>query len=325
MTLLVIIALVLMLAMIGLVLKAHGRLLALEYIDFPIDQLEKSIRRIEDPTKELKIEGPNEVTIRSLWTWLAMKIYPGAFLIPMKVNGLWASFILDTGAVLTTVSPKVAIASRAILMQRGPTVLIEEQEALTYLGRLPTLEVAGLKFHDVPIIVLSKQLVLKILGIPVWSLGGFWGMEPLRHMVISLDYRHREVSVRRSPSLPSLGALSADLKLLEREIGGLRGWIPIVEGFVDGAGPFPCFIDTGGSAIAGIGDDLLQQFGWSEVHLISKIQLGDIKLKDVPAISGKRGGRSIKGVILIGSGLFQRQGFRRLTLDFIAGKLYAER
>ena len=119
MALLVIIAFVLMLAMIGLVLKARGRLLALEYIDFPIDQLEKSIRRVDDPTKELKIEGPNEVTIRSLWTWLAMKIYPGAFLIPMRANGLRASFLLDTGAVLTTVSPKVAIASQAILMQRG--------------------------------------------------------------------------------------------------------------------------------------------------------------------------------------------------------------
>jgi predicted aspartyl protease len=323
MALLVIIAAVLMLAMIGLALKARGCLLALEYIDFPVDQLEKSLRRVENPPKEVKIEGPNEVTVRSLWTWLAMKIYPGAFLIPMRANGVRASFLLDTGAALTTVSPKVAIASQAVLMQRGPTILIEGQEALTYLGRLPTLEIAGLKLHEVPIIVLNKQLVLKILGIPLWSLDGFFGMEPLRHMVISLDYRRGDVSFRRNPSLP--GALSADLKLLEREVGGLKGWIPIVEGFVEGAGPFPCFIDTGGSAIAGVGDDLLQQLGWPEVHHISKIQLGDIELKDVPAISGKRGGRSIKGVILIGSGLFQSQGFRRLTLDFLAGKLYAER
>ncbi len=240
------------------------------------------------------------------------------------MNGVKALFLVDTGAVLTTLSPRVAITAGVLLAQQGPHVLIEGQETPTYLGWLHELNLHGLKCHGVPILVLGKQLVLKLLGIPVWSLDGFLGMEPLRHMAITLDYRRGTVLFQLIPYVPSSGALFADLKLREQEWAGFRCVMPIVEGFVEEAGPFPCLIDTGGSAVAGIGDDLIPKLDWREGRRIRQLRLGTIELRGVPALSGKAGGRKLTGAILVGSGLFQAQGFKRLTLDFLAGKLYAE-
>lgn len=302
----------------------NSRLFTLEYEDFSRKELEKLLVANTPPAR-LKIEGLSHVTVRSLWARLAQRVYPGAFLIPTRVNGIRASFLVDTGAVLTTLSPRAAVSSKVLLTQRAPDILIEGQETPTYVGWLHELQVSGLRFQGVPVLVLSKQLVLKLLGIPIWSLDGFLGMEPLRHVVLTLDYRHGMVLLQRTPYMSPPAASSADLKLMEQEWSGIRYATPIVEGFVEGAGPLPCFIDTGGSAIVGIGDDLIARLSWQEGRRISRINLGAIELRDVPAISGKAGGRRLTGVILVGSGVFQSQGFKRLTLDFLAGKLYAER
>ncbi|MDW8031792.1 MAG: retropepsin-like aspartic protease [Candidatus Bipolaricaulota bacterium] len=247
------------------------------------------------------------------------------FLIPAQVNGMRASFLIDTGAALTTLGPRTAVSSGVLLTRRVADVLIEGQETPTYVGWLHELQVNGLKFRGVPVLVLGKQLVLKLLGIPIWSLDGFLGMEPLRHVALTLDYEHGTALFQRTPYMPPSSALSADLKLVEQEWSGIKTVTPIVEGFVEGSGPFPCFIDTGGSAIMGIGDDLIPRLGWQEGRRIRQITLGAIELRDIPAISGKAGGRRLTGIILVGSGVFQAQGFKRVTLDFLAGKLYAER
>jgi hypothetical protein len=89
-------------------------------------------------------------------------------------------------------------------------------------------------------------------------------------------------------------------------------------------------IDTGTSdAKILVSDELLPALGWKGKVLVQHLQLGEIELKDVlaiPAHEQEATGVKLKGaVILIGNGVFQSQGFRRLTLDFLAGKLYAER
>lgn len=312
------------LIVVGLAIKARGRFLVLEYVDFPLKELEKLLVADASPPV-LRIEGSSQLVARSPWTRIAQKIYAGAFLVPTQVNGMRASFFVDTGAVLTTLSPRAAVAARVLLTRRVADVLIEGQETPTYVGWLHELQLNGLKFQGVPVLVLGKRLVLKLLGIPVWSLDGFLGMDPLRYVALTLDYEHGTVLFQRTPYRPPSSALSADLKLMEQEWSGIKTVTPIVEGFVEGSGPFSCLIDTGGSAIMGIGDDLIPKLGWQEGRHIRQITLGAIELRDIPAISGKAAGRRLTGSILVGSGVFQAQGFKRVTLDFLAGKLYAER
>jgi len=55
--------------------------------------------------------------------------------------------------------------------------------------------------------------------------------------------------------------------------------------------------------------------------------LAHLAYPPLPARAPTKGSRTGSGSALglIGSNIFQAQGFKRLTLDFLAGKLYAER
>lgn len=253
---------------------------------------------------------------------MATKLLPGTFLLNAKIDSRKASLVVDTGAATTVLSPRQAVVAQVLLTGPGPTIQHWGREIPTYLGRVRELDLAGLVAHDVPVIILGKQPILKLLGLPIWHLDGLLGMNPLKRLAVSLDYAGGTVALRREPLPIPLGALSAPLKLVEQEKNGFRHPIPMVEGFINGSGPFDFFIDTGTSGPVIVPEDVLQALGLKGQKSIrlKQLQLGAIELQDVPAIEGKQA-----RFILIGSNIFYANSYRRLTLDFLAGKIYVER
>jgi len=307
---------------VGLFLRAGGKFIALEYRDFPRDQLEKLITD-KPPEAELTLSGPSEVEVSSPWTWWAMKLLPGTFLADVKINGYKASLVVDTGAALTYISPEIAVAAKVTLTSSARLVGWHgEQDVPAYIGWVQELTLDNLRVRNLPITVGGNQPVMKLLGLPVWNLDGLLGMESLRRLAVTLDYERGIVVLRREPA-PAQGD-SAPLQLVSLKpaqgLESLEQTRPIVEGFINFRGPYPCFIDTGTSAPVSVPPEVWHALGLEgQKQAQLTIKLGELQLQGVPAIPAK------VGQILIGSNIFQAQGFKRLTLDFLAGKLYAER
>lgn len=306
---------------IGLALSfllTGGQLVSLEYTDFPRDKLEKFITA-ETLEAELTLSGPPEAEVGSPWTPWAMKLLPGTFLVDVKINGHPASLVVDTGAAQTVLSPRIAVAAQVSLTSSRLIVQHGGGEVPVYMGWVQELELRDLKVQGLPVLVSGKQPVLKLLGLPVWSLDGLLGMETLQRLAFTLDYGRGIVIFRRES--PSIQAPSAPLRLLQdRGPGDIEQARPIVDCLLEGSGPFPCWLDTGTSAPVLVPPEVWEMLGLEgQKRTRLRIRLGEIELTDVPAV------RARYSYIMIGSNIFQAQGFKRLTLDFLAGKLYLER
>lgn len=314
-----IIGLVLALVVItgGLFLLSGGQFLVLDYTDFPQDKLEKLITDISPGT--LAISGPSQVEGRSSMTRWARTLLPGTFFVDVSINGRKASLVLDTGAAQTFLSPSLAVAAEVLVASSRLTVQHGWRELPVYLGHVQELEINGLKIENVPVIVGGKQPVVKLVGLSVWNLDGILGMKPLQRLVLTLDYtRGVAVLYRQSPHTQEP---SASLQIIkEPGSGNLEHPKPIVECLVNNSGPYSCFIDTGTSAPVFVPRAIWQALGLEgQRQSRLEIKLGELELKEVPAI------RANVKYITIGSNIFQAQEFKHVTLDFLAGKLYAER
>ncbi|MCX8103844.1 MAG: hypothetical protein N3E42_05370, partial [Candidatus Bipolaricaulota bacterium] len=66
-----------------------------------------------------------------------------------------------------------------------------------------------------------------------------------------------------------------------------------------------------------------------ERFLVGRLKLGEIELEDLPVMNLESilGRELPKGSfdVILGTGLLKAKGFKRLTLDFPAGKLHLER
>jgi len=177
---------------------------------------------------------------------------------------------------------------------------------------------------------MGLQPTLKLLSLPVYHLDGFLGIDLLKHLAIELNLQKGTITFSREPLSIRAKALSAPLQLqeIEQQIGEQKGLrtVPIVEGFISGRGPFHFFIDTGTSAPALVGEEIWQSLGLGEDKeaTLEGVQLGEITLEKVPAAKGS-GAEFWRNVILLGNNIFLTNGYKRLALDFLAGKLYAER
>ncbi len=101
-----------------------------------------------------------------------------------------------------------------------------------------------------------------------------------------------------------------------------------MEGLLNGEGPYQVLIDTGASPPALlVSRRIAQTHGKGQERFrVSRLQLGEIVLEDLLAFNVEALlGRELPIDIVLGTGLLRAQGFKRLTLDFLAGKLYAER
>ena len=303
---------------LGLFFMAGGQLIALDYKDFPQDKLEKLITSNPLETT-LTISGPLEVEVSSSMTTWAMMLLPGTFFIDVRINGRKASLVVDTGAAQSFISPEIAVAAQISLTSSRLTVQHGRREVPVYTGHVQEMELGNLKIKDISVIVGGEQPVIKLVGLPVWHLDGVLGMEPLQRLALTLDYARRIVVLRREASPPQ--GPSAPLQIIrESGPGNLEHPKPTVECFVNNSGPFPCFIDTGTSAPAFVPREIWQSLGLEgQKQTRLDIKLRELELKEVPSI------RANVKYITIGSNIFQAQGFKRLTLDFLAGKLYAER
>jgi predicted aspartyl protease len=302
---------------IAILLK--GQLISLEYMEFPRDELERLIITTDVPEQAPILTGPIEVQITSSWTRWAMRFSPGTFLVDVKINGHKTSLVVDTGAAKTAISPRVATAARVSLTSSRLEAQHGKQDTPVYMGWVQELSLNDLKVSGVPIIVMGNQPVLKLFGIPVFYLGGLLGMETLQLLAITLDYERGAVILRREAH--NLQASWVPLRILrDKGPGDMEHPRPIVDCLLEGYGPLPCWIDTGASAPVYVPPEVWGKLGLGDQKQARlKIKLGEVDLKDVPAV------RARVPYTMIGSNIFQAQGIKRLTLDFLAGKLYAER
>jgi predicted aspartyl protease len=306
----------------ALLTRSGGRFISYEFDYFPEERL-KGLIGSGATEGEIELRGALEVTTSARWYQLSRRFFPGILLVDAKVNGRKVSLVLDTGSNITVLAPQVAVEAGIVLSDKRGKSLMWGREVPIYLGYAQELKLGNLAAHNVPVVVCGSIPTFKLLGIPMYHDDDFLGMNLLQHLAIHLDLLSGAVTFSREP-LPSKGP-SAPLHVIKEPQDGLPAPLPIVEGFIGDSGPFSFLFDTGASEPVLVGEEIWQALGLGEEKKVTleRVQLGEIELHNVPAIRDRAEHR--RKIILLGNNVLLANGYKRLTLDFLAEKLYAER
>lgn len=117
-------------------------------------------------------------------------------------------FLVDTGASVTLVSPEFAkrYGGRDPFPADAPLVRVKSSEgdtALLTTTLLPRLQLEGARFEDVQALVYDLAPLSAHLGVKI---DGILGFPLFRETLLTLDYAHTRVELRRLSSPPPAGA-----------------------------------------------------------------------------------------------------------------------
>ena len=294
-----------------------------------LEALRQAVR--PEPQTEMTLLG-SEGILRSRWNWLAAQLFAGVLLADAKLNGRNVTLIVDSGVIIEEPILLYARAARKVgvrLTAELPTAKLSERgpEFSRFRGVADRLELGGLSVNSVPVRVVAGHYRLKSLGLPLYHVDGFIGISFLERFAATWDLHRLHLVLRRS-HLPQGQELAATLHKQELEYEGERQHFYYVEGLLDGQGPYQVLIDTGASIpLLLVSNRIAQAYG-QERFRVRRLEAGELVLEDLPAMEieiEKELPFLSPDIIILGTGLLKAQGIKRLTLDFLAGKLYAER
>ena len=323
---------ILLLVLVGLLVVGAGllvllitqaRLLWEPLAPQELEALRQAVR--PEPATEMTLLG-SEGIISSRWNWLASRLFAGVLLADVKLNGRPVSLVVDSGVTIEEPISLYASTARRVgvrLTAEDPTVTERGLEVPNFRGVVDRLELGELRAQSVPVRVLAVYQRLKALGLSLYQVDGFIGISLLERFAVTWDFQHHHLEFRRR----AFEGRGLALPLHKQELEGeQRERFYYVEGLLDGQGPYQVLIDTGASTPALFVSSRIAQAYGQERFRVKRLQLGELTLEDLLAIDiEKELGRELPIDIILGTGLLKAKGIKRLTLDFLAGKLYAER
>ena len=317
-------------ALVGLVilLITQAQLVWEELTPQELEALRRVVR--PEPEAEMVFNG-FDVVVSSRWSWLASRLFPGVLLVDARVNEWDLALVMDSGIDIEEPLLLYAEAARATnvrIVSEAPSMDVPERDRQfpAYRGVADRLELGKLVLRQVPVRVVAARHRVRSLGLPLFQVDGFLGLSFLERFAVSWDFQHQRLELRRH-SVERLGS-AVPLQAAEREHEGKRSRFYFVEGFLNGEGPYQVLIDTGASTpMLLVSGRIAQVHGKGQDRFrVRRFQIGEIVLEDLPAFNIEvLLGRELPVDMLLGTGLLRVQGFKHLTLDFLAGKLYAER
>ncbi len=324
--LLVLVSLLVVGASLLFLLITQARLLWEPLAPHELETLRQAVR--PESKTEMTLAG-SEGIITSKWNWLAARLFAGVLLADVKLNGRPVALVVDSGVTMEEAIVLYASVARKIgirLTAEAPPVKLPEPglELPSFHGVVDRLELGELRAQSIPVRIVAGHQRLKSLGLTLYQVDGFIGISFLERFAVTWDFQRHHLELRHR-AFEGQG-LAAPLHKLEREIEGERGHFYHVEGLLDGQGPYQVLIDTGASTpVLLVSKRIAHAYG-QERFRVKRLQLGELILEDLPAIDiEKMLGREVPIDIILGTGLLKAKGIKRLTLDFLAGKLYAER
>jgi predicted aspartyl protease len=112
--------------------------------------------------------------------------------LPARVNGRGPlRFLLDTGASHSCLSPRL-VARLGLASHGATTALGAGGELSLSLTRIETLEIGKAKAHGLTVAIVDVEHVARL----VRRIDGVVGNDFLRRFVVTLDYRHRKLTLR---------------------------------------------------------------------------------------------------------------------------------
>ena len=281
-----------------------------------------------EPQPEMIFHG-SEGVLSSKWSWISSRLFPGVLLADAKINEQNVTLVVDSGVLtdepLLLYAPTARATGTQLIAEASPMQPPERGVWFpSFRGIVGRLELGGLMLEQVPVRVVAARHRLKSLGIPLFQVQGFLGLSFLERFAATWDLEGYRLYLRHQ-ALSGLGHGIA-LHKAEFEHEGERERFYYVEGFLDGQGPYQVMIDTGASTpVLLVSGRIAQAYG-PEQFRVGHLTFGEIELEDLPALNfAAELGREVPIDIILGTGLLRSKGFKRLTLDFLAGKLYAER
>ena len=120
----------------------------------------------------------------------------GTPLIEVRINGKIYHFLLDTGAGMTAISSATAKACGVKTTSTKGVVTAATGKAIgVNPGIIDTLAIGAMKVYNHPCIILnSKDLKFKILGITVFKIDGIVGWNLLEQLDVTIDSKTQQLT-----------------------------------------------------------------------------------------------------------------------------------
>ncbi len=328
----VLVSLLLTLIGFSVLLLMQVRLVWEELTPQELEALQQTVR--PEPEMKMTLSGSGGI-LSSPWSWIASRLFPGVLLVDAKINGRDVTLVVDTGITVEEFLLLYADTARTVgirLTTAAPSVAVpgQDRQFPAFRGIVDRLELGELVVQLAPVRVVAARQRLKALGLTLFQVDGFVGISFLERFAVTWDLQRNYLEVRQQ--LVERSGLTALLHKAEHELAGQQVRFYYVEGFIDGQGPYKILIDTGASTPSLlVSGRIAQAYGASQKQFrIGHLKLGEIELEDLPALNVEAllGRAVLEGLpieMILGTGLLKVKGFKSLTLDFLAGKLYAER
>lgn len=166
-------------------------------------------------------------------------------LIPASVNERGPyEFILDTGAGMSLVSPRLADVLGIVATGSRESVGAAGRVSVS-LGRVDSLAVGAARRGPMPIAVTAEvDRIGAAVGHPI---DGDIGYDFLKHFRLTLDYQRRVVRLSQAGYEVAGAGSAAHVEVPFRLAGPVKPLV-LVPAFVNGRGPHAFVLDTGASA-----------------------------------------------------------------------------
>lgn len=287
--------------------------------DFPQDRL--MFVNSDPPLPDSAVlQAPHRSVNRAQNVLVLDVFFAGHMLLDAQVNGrCHAQMLVDTGAGNTVLSAPIAAEGGVELSNTNAVARVMNMSIPCTLAQAKRLEIGQLQAHNVPVVVWRKDVVFRVAGLPVWTVEGLLGMDLLRHFTVVLDYRQGQVELHKQ-SYPSGGLAQAPLVVTGEASPDLMQWRAVLPCQLGGT-EVQAMLDSGQSIPLAIPRRQWDQMGLGILPIrMVDLKAGNILLRNVLATRTDRYDRSI-----LGPSAFFANGYRRLIMDFPAGRLSVEK
>jgi predicted aspartyl protease len=267
----------------------------------------------------LKFSGESPTTTKSLMrSFMRSTIGDNKFWVNVSVNGVTRPLIIDSGSPITILMPDFAQKAKVVLSNvsgKGDILMIPGKEFKITLGKVKDLSIGSLMTHNAPVFIPSARVNTRLFGMTIIRYHGILGLNTLRNLSVTFTFQDDAVIFSNERYSPTGSENETRFEIRKGTL------YPYILGSCSVNGKRFCeyTFDTGASNLV-LPKSAWKKLGFSstEKSKLVTLRIADTTFENVRASYDEQ----LKNEILVPLSVFADGGFKEVTMDSLAGKLY---